>query len=130
MTSSIKEVAEKIKGVAKSLERQDIFVSALIVLVAGASFGLGALSTKNSGEDIEIKQTVSVFDSLKNSENTVNSKQNLTEGKFVGSKNSDKYHYPWCSGAQRIKEENKIWFAGKEEAEAQGYAPAGNCKGL
>jgi len=51
-------------------------------------------------------------------------------GRCVGSINSDKYHLPYCSGAQRIKEENKVWFASKEDAESQGYAPAGNCPGI
>lgn len=50
--------------------------------------------------------------------------------KFVASKNSDVYHYPWCPGAQRIKEENKIYFSSKEEAEKAGYRPAKNCPGL
>lgn len=46
----------------------------------------------------------------------------------VASKNSDKYHYPWCSGANRIKDENKIYFANPAQAEAAGYQLAGNCK--
>lgn len=52
------------------------------------------------------------------------------EKKYVASKNSNKYHLPWCSGAARIAEENKIWFASKEEAAAAGYTPAANCKGI
>ena len=51
-------------------------------------------------------------------------------GSYVASKNSNKYHLPWCSGAARITEENKIWFSSKAEAEAAGYTPAGNCKGI
>ncbi|MFH1608762.1 MAG: hypothetical protein ABH951_01935, partial [Patescibacteria group bacterium] len=52
------------------------------------------------------------------------------EGLLVGSKNGTKYHYPWCSGALRIKEENKVWFNSMEEARQAGYTPAANCKGL
>lgn len=51
-------------------------------------------------------------------------------GQLVGSKNGTKYHYPWCSGAERIKEENKIWFQSAEEAKRAGYTPAANCPGL
>ncbi len=51
-------------------------------------------------------------------------------GKYVASKNSDKYHLPWCPGAQRIKEENKRWFDSKAEAEAAGLTPAANCPGI
>lgn len=53
-----------------------------------------------------------------------------SQSKFVASKNSDVYHYPWCPGAQRIKEENKVYFSSKEEAEKAGYRPAKNCPGL
>jgi len=53
-----------------------------------------------------------------------------TQQKFVASKNGSVYHYPWCPGAQQIKEENKIYFDSKEEAEKAGYRPAKNCPGL
>jgi hypothetical protein len=55
---------------------------------------------------------------------------NNIKGNYVASKTGSKYHLPWCSGAQTIKEENKIWFETKEEAESRGYSPAKNCKGL
>jgi hypothetical protein len=51
-------------------------------------------------------------------------------GEYVASKSGTKYYLPWCGSAKLIKEENKIWFATKAEAEAAGYAPAANCKGL
>jgi len=51
-------------------------------------------------------------------------------GAFVASKTGEAYHFPWCSGVLRIKEENKVWFETREAAEAAGYRPAKNCKGL
>jgi methylphosphotriester-DNA--protein-cysteine methyltransferase len=54
----------------------------------------------------------------------------VPEGGYVASKNGTKYHLPWCGSAKQIKEENKVWFATKEEAEAAGYTPAANCKGI
>ena len=56
----------------------------------------------------------------------------LTQGAggYVASKNGTKYHLPWCSGAKSIKDENKVWFNTKAEAEAAGYTPAANCKGI
>ncbi|HED38129.1 MAG TPA: hypothetical protein ENI76_07790 [Ignavibacteria bacterium] len=62
-------------------------------------------------------------------QNKSNSQLTQTEI-YVGSINGSKYHYPWCSGAQRIKESNKIQFSSKEEAIKAGYTPAANCKGL
>ena len=54
----------------------------------------------------------------------------MKTGTLVGSKNGTKYHYPWCGGAARIKEENKVWFASAAEATRLGYTPAANCPGL
>jgi hypothetical protein len=51
-------------------------------------------------------------------------------GQYVASKKGSKYHLPWCSGAKSMSEENKIWFSTKAEAEAAGYEPASNCKGI
>lgn len=50
-----------------------------------------------------------------------------TEGQFVGSTKSDKYHYPSCRWAEKILPENEIWFASSEEARAAGYVPCGVC---
>ncbi len=47
-------------------------------------------------------------------------------GKFAGSKNGTKYYTPGCSGLDRIKPENLIWFESEEDATLQGYTPA-NC---
>lgn len=43
---------------------------------------------------------------------------------FVGSKNSNKYHLPSCTAAKRIKPENRVCFASKEEADRRGYVPS------
>lgn len=51
-----------------------------------------------------------------------------TSGKFVGSLQSDKYHYPTCRWAKEIKPENEIWFKDAEDAKAHGYKPCGVCK--
>lgn len=51
-------------------------------------------------------------------------------GEYVASKTGTKYYLPWCGTAKRIKDENKVWFGTKAEAEAAGYEPASNCKGL
>ena len=51
----------------------------------------------------------------------------VLDTRVVASKNSDKYHYTWCAGAKKIKEENKVWFSSAEEAESKGYTLAGNC---
>lgn len=49
-------------------------------------------------------------------------------GQYVGSKNSDKYHYPSCSGAAKIKDSNEVWFDSEAEAIAAGYVPCKICE--
>lgn len=47
---------------------------------------------------------------------------------YVGSINSDKYHYPDCRWAENIKPENEIWFSSTEDAEEQRYVPCKTCQ--
>jgi methylphosphotriester-DNA--protein-cysteine methyltransferase len=43
--------------------------------------------------------------------------------KYVGFKNSNKYHYPSCKWAQKIKPENLVTFKSTQEAKAAGDVP-------
>lgn len=47
---------------------------------------------------------------------------------YWGSKKSDKFHYPSCTRAQKIKPENLVVFQSKEEAAKAGYIPCKVCK--
>ena len=47
--------------------------------------------------------------------------------KLVGSAKSDKYHYPDCQWARKIKPSNEIWFTSSEDARSKGYVPCGVC---
>ena len=48
-------------------------------------------------------------------------------GPFVGSINSNVYHYPWCSDAKKILPKNLITFATVADACAAGYRPCKVC---
>jgi len=50
-----------------------------------------------------------------------------SEDVFVGSIKSDKYHFPSCRAAQKIKPGNEIWLTSSEDARAHGYVPCGIC---
>lgn len=112
------------------------FISA-IVLLGALSFGLGRLSAReHTTVPVALCDTapsvlgVTATALPATTQPPASTTQVSVTGTYVASKSGSAYHYPWCSGAQRIKEENKIWFATKEDAEAAGYRPAGNCKGL
>jgi hypothetical protein len=108
----------------------------VLVSVALGAFACGRLSI------IEKRSSPVVIENLfarQNNSSISSQKQGIGEseegrvtpsspGSVVASKNSDRYHLPWCSGAKTIKEENKIWFASEEKAIAAGYTKAGNCK--
>lgn len=49
------------------------------------------------------------------------------EKKFVGSIESDKYHYPDCRWAKKINPENEVWFTSSEDARSKGYVACGVC---
>jgi beta-lactamase superfamily II metal-dependent hydrolase len=50
------------------------------------------------------------------------------DGPFVGSKNSNVYHYPSCSSAKRISPPNLITFNSSADACSHGYRPCEICK--
>lgn len=99
-----------------------LLLSIVIILIATLSFGLGRLSEVGKREPVKIEynEPGSVLGATKQASPNV-----LTE--VVASKNGAKYHYPHCSGAKRIKEENKIVFKTPAEAESAGYTIAVNC---
>jgi hypothetical protein len=48
-------------------------------------------------------------------------------GPFIGSKDSDVYHYPTCYHVQAIKPENRVTFATVQDACAHNYRPCKDC---
>lgn len=116
----------------------DLFLVLLIIISLCIAFSLGRLSTVlEKREPVIIRFPNSSTTPPRAGESTVPLSQteqalNLVgqAGLLVGSKNSTKYHFPWCSGALRITEANKVYFNSREEARNKGYTPASNCPGL
>jgi hypothetical protein len=123
---------------------------AIVLLSSSGSFGLGYLSGQEAGGgEVIIESRGSTVTSPEESPISV-TKSTLQAspkaaletspeplppaveggGQYVASKSGKSYHLPWCAGAKQIKEENKVYFNSKTEAEAAGYAPAKNCKGI
>jgi hypothetical protein len=160
MVATILERAQKSKLFMSALfAHRDLFPAVLLIVVGVASFGLGRLSVAPSQSAVQNRlaassaggggsrrlpddgslsgqtesgQGKSGTQETRNGEEGTSIQQQAMSaaGRYVGSRNGTKYHLPWCSGAARIKEENKVWFSSKEEAEAAGYTPAANCKGI
>ena len=126
---SIQERLGQIKSEWAILGRSDVYIVLLIILVGLASFGLGRLS-KIEQERPPVTITNAFPEVAEVEEGSVLPAATQAQGQFVASRNGTKYHFPWCPGAQQMKEANKIWFATREDAEQAGYTPAANCKGL
>jgi hypothetical protein len=129
----------------------------IMVLVASAAFFLGRMSSSEhsalpepvpmtveadvapkaeTSNETTAHASTTVGDTTKGSEGSEASGSSTLEpgteaqGVYVGSRKGTKYHLPWCAGARTISEANKVWFTSKEDAVAQGYTPAQNCKGI
>ncbi|OGN08183.1 MAG: hypothetical protein A3J46_00910 [Candidatus Yanofskybacteria bacterium RIFCSPHIGHO2_02_FULL_41_11] len=109
-----------------------IFLAFCIGLISVVSYNLGQINSLKK-TPISIKESTNlkadIFDATTNKiqSPTSNLPPPKLDTRVVVSKNSDKYHYSWCSGAKRIKPENQIWFNSATEAENRGYTLAGNC---
>ena len=142
---NIQELAQKVKALGERFNTREMYTVLLLIVVAFGSFGLGRLSKlQASKQPIRLEQSATVLGipalgvgntqstaaPLNKSETPDTTSSPVGGGQLVASKGGTKYHFPWCSGAQRISEANKIWFASVEEARKAGYTPASNCKGL
>lgn len=137
----------------KALLRKDFwdmaYIPLIVVLVGLGSFGLGRLSALRPGGEGQLRilepAAGAASKSLTSSgqiqeggglvaavaDKAVGAAEpNVSARNFVASKNGTKYYLPGCSGASRIKEENKVWFESTTEAENAGFTPAANCSGL
>lgn len=145
MLAMLSDYIKKVKPWVEA-NKQDLYIAVLIFLVGMTSFGLGRLSIlwpkkepiriDQVGENGQVDKS-SASGGLVPPINNFTKRSDLTaspilssRGRYVASKSGTAYHYPWCQGALKIKEENKVWFNTKEEAEKAGYKPAGNCEGL
>ncbi|MGM0629080.1 MAG: Ada metal-binding domain-containing protein [Patescibacteria group bacterium] len=104
----------------------------IFLLISFLSFGLGRLSAIEENKDpVKIEYDLrSLPEGVDKESSAFEERVDKEVGSVVTSKNGRAFHLPWCPGAKRINEENKVWFSSAEEAEEAGYAPAKNCKGL
>ena len=136
---SINHFFNKIKS-KLGIDNTTILYFLIIIGVGIASFGLGQLSvsiSSNNNETSNIIKENQNTNSLNNSSSEIKiidtnkniiSTETIGEKMYVASKNGKLYYPVNCSGANRIKEENKVWFATTTDAEKSGFAYASSCK--
>ena len=130
-------IVTKILNLCKTYQH-GLFIGLAMVLMAGIGYNIGRISALHASND-PADQSANVISSQ---QGTINNKKSAppikitqpspipTDPRVVASKaaGSKLYHHPWCSGAQRIKETNKLWFATESEAIAASYTLAANCQ--
>ena len=134
MGMSIQELSLKFKGFFSNTE---YLLAMLIIVVSLVSFYLGRLSMgerRGVADSVPMKAAVieaktPIMQEIVSTTSPAVEEKAIVET-YVASRSGTKYHLPWCPGAKQIKEENKVWFATKADAEKAGYTPASNCKGI
>lgn len=112
----------------------DIAIVIGFILVTVIAFGAGRLSAppvvknpvviEDSTASPAINLLGNVSQPISNSVGQVTGISPVSQqGMFIASKGGTKYHWPWCSYGEKIKETNKIWFNSEAEAQQAGYSP-------
>ena len=125
---SINDFMNKIKGKI-GIDRIALMCFSIIVFVSLGSFGLGRLSVAKMDNVDQLNVKEEGINIPKNEGDTAQTISITPKEKlYVASKNGKLYYPSSCKGANRIKEENRVWFDTREDAEKSGYAWAKSCK--
>lgn len=127
----INNTMEKIKRIVlNSIESdtgKDVLIVIIIILVGLGSFGLGRLSKKAKNESLRVEYTANEANIIKSTNKPQN---NLEQSRktFFASNRGSKYYSISCSGGKTIKQENRVYFNTREEAEIAGYELSSSCR--
>lgn len=129
---SIQDYVQK-AGEWVKINQADIAIVLGFILVALIAFGAGRLTAPEIVRNPIIidgptaSSSINLYGAVSQSINQTTgegaAQSGSAQGMFVASKNSNKYHWPWCSWAEKIKEENKVWFQSEAAAQAAGFSP-------
>ena len=127
----MRSIITKTLTLIKSLQFE-IFILACFALVSIISYQFGRIKALEK-TPITLSEKANIFEAVaapsQQKEGTAATPR-PSDSRVVASKKSASklYHFTWCSGAKRIKEENKVWFENETTAQGAGYSLAGNCQ--
>jgi hypothetical protein len=119
-------IAESMRKIKLWMENNyyDVAIIAIIVFVGIGAFGLGRLSVRSNAEkDVDLVQIIGSVERIDESM----AKESQETGNYVASRNGTKYYPSGCASANRISDENKVYFDTKEEAINSGYSASSTC---
>ncbi len=129
---SINDLKEKIKYFLASDGARDVYISLVIILVAISAFGLGRLSKANlDGPGIVVQYpdgNQSPYGAFSETAAAPDDVSDVFAKDIFASKNGTRYYFSSCTGAGKIKEENKVWFSTEAQAQAAGFTKSSTCK--
>jgi len=120
--------------------KRELGTTLCVLLVGSASFALGRISVLYHQEPLHIADGAPIEQRIQESlarlqegsAPSVSSSPADTatppKGAFVASSGGTKYYPIDCKTAQRISEENRVYFQTAEDAEAAGYSLTTACK--
>lgn len=139
----MEKIKQFIKHCFESEKGKDILVVIIVILVGLGSFELGRLSKENDSGGIKILsaqtgkyQNQDANQKASQAANVVSAASNMSKAafdinadrkNFFASNRGSKYYTLGCSAGKTIKQENRIYFATGEEAQAAGYALSSSC---
>ena len=133
---------KKIKLFLESEQGRNIMVVLVVILVGIMAFELGRLSKAGNSSGIKIEyngvvEQASVLSALKESkliarpkvtESKTTTNQSTTNKNFFASSRGKKYYPVGCTAGNTLKQENRIYFNTREEAEKAGYVLSSSCR--
>jgi hypothetical protein len=105
-----------------------IYSSILIIMICFFTFILFHPNLINKKTLQQTMQSAISTDKAPSQVVTDNSQKGEAIFKYVGSKTSNKYHYPDCKWTGKIAPERLITFKSVAEAQEEGYVPCPTCK--
>jgi len=106
------------------LKSNRAFIAIVLILVFLIGLGIGLLIKRGESSQIIIDKNAKVG---LPAQPDLSAPAARAGSNFMASINGTAYYPKGCPSANRINEENIIWFSTKEEAEIQGYRQAKNC---
>jgi hypothetical protein len=103
-----------------------IFIVGIVLLLAALPVGCDSSATPSSAPIPEVAPKAT-SEPVPEPAPAITPETSVADTYYVGSTESDKYHYPDCRYAQQIKPENLVRFNSVEEALAAGYEPCKSC---
>lgn len=91
-------------------------------MILGNIYGLGIIYSRPEEKVYVIPKSF-----VMNFQEEKSAIENTSEFTILASKSGTKWYFAHCSGAKRIKEENKIYFSSIQEAENRGLEQASGC---